>query len=98
MLLISRVNKIDNDIIRFLLSRNMKANVGNGQEMVQSERNSHSINRGGKNQNQVLKLSTHCKLFLNRRSLSYPNLTINYKNAHMVISFKHHKNSTLKRK
>ena len=49
MLLNSDVAYIYNGIIRCVLSRNMKAKVGNHQEMVQLERNSHSINRGGEN-------------------------------------------------
>ena len=57
------------------------AKVGYDQEMVQSERYSHSINRGGKNKvnNQVLILRKHIvsrliSYFPNRQSLIYSNL------------------------
>ena len=59
----------------------MRKNVqlGNDQEKVQSERNSHSKNRGGKTQFDKVLIhvlrKTYCKsseqLFPNRRTLSY---------------------------
>ena len=57
-----------------------KVQVGNDQEMVQSERNAHSKNRGvGKTKLTFRYRKTYRKpskqLFPNRRPLSYPNLT-----------------------
>ena len=73
-----------------------KVQVGKDQEKAQSERNSHSKNRGGKNQIDylVLILREHYhkpseQLFPIRQPLSYPNLNKN-------MRFKQHKNLTPK--
>ena len=64
-----------------VLNDRQKVKVGNGLEIEQSERNSHSKNRGGKTN---LQSGTYTKkidrkpseqLFPNMRPLSYPNLT-----------------------
>ena len=54
-----------------------KVQVGNDKEKAQSERNSKSKNRGGRNQidNLVLYRKPSETLFPNRRPLSYPNFT-----------------------
>ena len=80
--------------------------VDNGQEMAQSERNSHSYHRGGK---QLSEQSGTCTIvrkhtvsrmscyFHNRRPLSYPNPTKNMK-IHTYVMCKQHKNPTPKHK
>ena len=63
-------------------AKHEKVHEGNGQEMVQSERNCHSTNRGVGRREKTK--GTYTKkayrkpseqLFHNRRTLSYPNLT-----------------------
>ena len=67
----------------------MKVQVGKDQEKAQSEKDSHSKNRGGKKPNQqsgtytmkhiVSRMSSY---FPNRWPLSYLNLTKKYENIH----------------
>ena len=68
------------------LQDHWKVQVGKDQEKAQSEKDSHSKNRGGKNQtnNQVLYTMKHIvsrmsSYFPNRWPLSYLNLTKNMK-------------------
>ena len=77
-----------------------KVQIGNDQEMAQSERNSHSINRGVGKSKMTLTYVYHEKcrkpseqLFPNRRPLSYPNRT---KNMKTYIRLKQYKNWTTK--
>ena len=65
---------------------NNKVQVGNDQEKAQSEKDSHSKNRGGGKPNQqpgTYTMKTYCKpneqYFPNRWPLSYLNLTKNMK-------------------
>ena len=74
----------------------IKVQVGNDQEKAQSERNSHSKNRGGKKNKLTIRYlylenidrKPSQQLFPNRRPLSYPNLT---KTMKTHIRFKQHK-------
>ena len=74
-----------------LTCKQKKGKVDNDQEKAQSERNSHSKNRGGKTKLAIkyLYLETYHKpsekLFPNRQPLSYPNLN---KNMKTYIRFK----------
>ena len=91
--LLNRVSRFWFKLSRSTASNFQKVQVGNDQEMAQSERNSHSTNRGvGKKTKMTLrylyqKLSE--QLFPKRRPLSYPNLT---KNMKTYIRLKQQKN------
>ena len=57
------------------MAKPLKVHVYNDQIMTQSERNAHSINRGGKSKILILRKQRKQieQLFPNRQPLSYPN-------------------------